>query len=165
MEFGFVLAARPSVSLKTGPARGGPSAVLSDNAHTDRCERRAQGVSKLIGGPAQPWVCWRIVKHDVAWIGHRKTPYANGHLPLTNAVFCQRVRDPTAANGLAQPAQNDWPAHRASPSHRADREMPARDIRLYRRYLAPTRGVPELWLRAATPFPFENGHLMYTKRH
>ncbi len=26
---------------------------------------------------------------------------------LTNAVFRQRVRDPTAANGSAQPAQND----------------------------------------------------------
>ena len=39
--------------------------------------------------------------------GYRIGRVCHARHPLTNVVFRQRVRDPTAANGLAQPAQND----------------------------------------------------------
>jgi hypothetical protein len=65
------LAARPSANLKAGPGRCGSGAVLSNDAHTNRRERRAQCVSKLIGSPAEPSVLWRIVEHDVARANHQ----------------------------------------------------------------------------------------------
>ena len=69
-------------------------------------------------------------------------------------VFVRRACYPNTANGSAQAEKNDWRAHRASPSPRVDWEMPARDVRHCRRYLAPVRHSPERWRSAATLIPF-----------
>jgi hypothetical protein len=63
---------------------------------------------------------------------------------------------PRAANAWALTVRNDEPAHRASPNHPADMEMPARDIRPYRRYLAPIGRALERLRLAAIPFPLNS---------
>jgi hypothetical protein len=45
----------------------------------------------------------RVTRYGAQW----RTFEIRSHLPLTNAVFPQRVHDPTAANGWAQATPND----------------------------------------------------------
>lgn len=66
---------------------------------------------------------------------------------------------PRAANGSVPATGNGPPARPSSPSHRADMEMPTRDIRFYRRYLAPIRHSPERSRWAANAFLLDNSQL------